>query len=327
MKSNVVFVSPVCRAIPFDNAKNKLSSINAQTAIEEIQLFALLGSGADGSPTYNSGTITLTRSMYYENLTLTGSAVLKPNGFKIFVRNTLSISGDAAIDHSGSEGLSAVGSTPGVAGTGLNGFELGTSQSGTNGAAVSSSSTAPPTQSGYGGSGGKGGNSGANAGASGGNVTYYPEQTVSLFHFSGPGGFKSGGGGGAGGAGGNQPLLTVAGAGGGGGSGGGVIFIICGKFSNTSSKGITAKGGNGGNGGIAGSGNAAGGGGGGGGGGGFIYLLTVEIINLGVLSVSGGLGGNGGIGAGSGVAGLSGASGSPGHTSVYQARTGTWLVS
>jgi len=46
------------------------------------------GDGSDGDVTITSET-TLTRDMYYNNLTIAQGAILNPNGYRIFVKNTL----------------------------------------------------------------------------------------------------------------------------------------------------------------------------------------------------------------------------------------------
>jgi hypothetical protein len=43
------------------------------------------GDGSDGDVTINSGTTTLTRDMYYHNLTLSGTGILNNGGFTIYV--------------------------------------------------------------------------------------------------------------------------------------------------------------------------------------------------------------------------------------------------
>jgi len=53
-----------------------------------VRFPSLFGSGKDGNVTISSNT-TLTRDMYYENLTIESGKYLNTNGFKIFVRNVL----------------------------------------------------------------------------------------------------------------------------------------------------------------------------------------------------------------------------------------------
>lgn len=317
------YVGPVARSVPFDNATNSFTSLTTQSAIEESMILSYVGSGVDGDVALSAGTTTLVRDMYYNSLTLTGTAILNTGGFKIFCRNTVSLAGTSSIVNNGATGTAAAAGTAGNPGAQTAGFTLGTGQAGSAGGAAGADSATIAAQSGYGGSGGSGGAGGGNAASgAGGVVNYYPEQTFNLWHFSGPGGFKSGGGGGQGGMSGTQPLFTTGGGGGGGGAGAGVVFIVCRTFTNASSVGITAIGGNGGNGGTS---NGGGGGGGGAGGGGFIYILCIDLT-AGILSVAGGVSGTPGTSSGGNGSGSSGIVGNAGHYSLYSSRTGAWTV-
>lgn len=57
------------------------------------------GDWADGDVTISSGTTTLTRDMYYNNLTITSPWVLNPNGYRVFVKWT--IAGTGTINRNG----------------------------------------------------------------------------------------------------------------------------------------------------------------------------------------------------------------------------------
>lgn len=76
----------------------------------------IYGSGADGNVTISSNT-TLTRDMYYNNLTIGDGANLNTNGYRVFVRNSLSFSNFQSRQSFSSIGLkngsSAVGSISG----------------------------------------------------------------------------------------------------------------------------------------------------------------------------------------------------------------------
>lgn len=58
--------------------------------------------GADGDVTINSWTTTLTRDMYYNNLTITSPWVLNPAGYRVFVKWT--IAGTGTINRNGNNG-------------------------------------------------------------------------------------------------------------------------------------------------------------------------------------------------------------------------------
>ena len=65
-------------------------------------LFRFIGlvTGADGSLS-SSGTVTLTRTMYYSSVNLTGSAILNTGNFKIFCSGIFSGSSTASINANG----------------------------------------------------------------------------------------------------------------------------------------------------------------------------------------------------------------------------------
>lgn len=332
--------SPVANSVPYDNSVLSILPSDVQGAITYLYGLSSIsaaggtfGDGSDGNISLNSGITTLSRTMYYNNLTLSGTAILSTNGFKIFVLGTLTLSGSASIVRIPNNGGNATGQTAGVGGSALIANDMGAGLAGQNGVngvngGLGGASGVPGIAAGsavgYGGAGGAGGTSGSGTGGAAGTYTHVPERVVRQDHIYLLA-YKLGGLGGASGGAGPSPALGTSGASGGAGSGGGVVMIFATNFNNTSSIGITAKGGNGGNGGNATGGAAAGGSGSGGGGGGMVYVVSLEIINLGTINVSGGIGGTGGSGLGAGSAGGSGSNGSAGHYSVFYANTNTWL--
>ena len=56
----------------------------------------IYGHGADGDVTI-TGDTSLSEDMYYNNLTINSGATLNPNGFRVFVKNTLTLNGDLGI--------------------------------------------------------------------------------------------------------------------------------------------------------------------------------------------------------------------------------------
>ena len=60
----------------------------------------LFGNGADGPVTLTSNTV-LERDMYYDTLTVSTGVTLSPNGFRVFVHDTLTLGDNAVIDRSG----------------------------------------------------------------------------------------------------------------------------------------------------------------------------------------------------------------------------------
>lgn len=296
----------------------------------------LVGDGVDGNVTIAVNT-TLTRDMYYNNLTVNAGVTLNPGGYVIYVKGTLTIAATGFIARNGTNGGNASGATGGAAGTTVTGTMVGNSGAGAVG--VTGSGTGNGSNGGNaaavvgeGGAGGVGGNagqgnSGATAGGAGGNggvltprwfrnvQAQWKQTGISTFMPTGTGGGAGGSSGGDG--------VNVCRGGGGGGSGGGAVFIICDTINNSGT--IQSKGGNGGNG-ANGTGNTGGGGGGGGGSGGKIMILTNTVTAIGTLDVSGGNAGNGGTGAGTGTAGAGGGPGGSGYATVYAAGAGTWTT-
>ena len=302
----------------------------------ELLINMLLGTGEDGDVTI-SGTTTLARNTFYNNLTITGTGVLRPVGFSVYVKGTLTIDPGGVIDRIGGDGGGGGNTgTAGAAGAAVTQNEFGGSTAGGAGAAGTTGAGVQavnvPGATAYtsvqAGSGGFGGN-GASAGGirrNGSSSTYRPNNMIPFFpgYLSGtsvktasqsaPGG-SSGGGSGA----------QSGGGGGGGGSGGGGLIIFCDSLDNQGT--ISVAGGNGGNGGSPTTGNCGGGGGGGGGTGGAIFIICKRVINLGTLNIDGGSGGTGGSGSGGGTSGESGLAGSSGKYRVYELTTDTWMVS
>ena len=95
--------------------KYGISSIGAATANESFVAVPdeIYGSGADGNVTISTNT-TLTRDMYYNNLTVNAGIHLNTAGYRVFVRNSLSLATGSADQTTTSIGLkngsSAVGS-------------------------------------------------------------------------------------------------------------------------------------------------------------------------------------------------------------------------
>lgn len=289
------------------------------------------GDGSDGDVTISSGTTTLARTMYYNNLTISGTGILNTNGYKVYVKGTLTNSVAGGIIRTPNNGGNSGGTTAGTGATAMVANDMGAGlagQAGVAGAAggLGGSSGNPGVAAGsaegYGAAGGLGGNGGSGIGGAAGTYTNVPERIIRHDHIYKLA-YKNGGQGGASGGGGASAALGTGGGSGGGGSGGGVIMIFANTINNTGS--FLARGGNGGNG-NQGNGNATGGGGGAGGGGGHIYIICINATALGTLTVTGGTGGTGGALSGSGSAGTAGGSGSTGHTTVYTASTNTWTV-
>jgi hypothetical protein len=303
------------------------------------------GTGADGAVTAATGT--LSRNMYYTDLTVPASQVLTCEGYDIYVSGTLDISNASAGSFvwnggAGVTATTATGAAGGTAAIGTN-IPLGTQAAGvaggngstTNGSA-GTAATGRITLNAV--SEAAGGSGGAGSSGSGGGVGTAGAATQAPIPYSIFGGYTanlitSGISGPGGGGGGGNGSTNSGGGGGGGGCPGGTIRIFARKINrgtNATAAIFQAKGGAGG---AGANGVAAGGGGGGGGGGGQGGIVLIYHSGLfgstitGAIDVTGGAGGNGGnlaSGASNGVGGYAAPSGS---VLVMDMRTGVGTYS
>ena len=318
-------------------------SSNTQLSWFDNSLITYFGDGSDGNLTISSGTTTMTRDMFYENVTISGTATINTAGYKLHIKGNLDLSnaGVNAVNRNGISGGTSNGSGSGSAGTAPANGTLGGASAGTSGAAGGTGvgtqsvagTTANPAEGGASGAGGKGGNNVSVPNAGG---TFRAATTVSNFvnipylktdflrgitlllgGASGPGGGSGGGDG-----------TNLGRGGGGGGSGGGICALYVNTLitsGSTSSGALATNGGSGGAGGPTATGNVGGGGGGAGGGGGCFYLVYNTKIGAaitGLISASGGAGGNGSNGSGTGIGGDAGNGGNGGRICIINASTG-----
>lgn len=307
------------------------------------------GDGSDGDVTISSNT-TLASDKYYNNLTIDSGFTLSPAGYRIFVKNTLTLNGTIARNGvNGSNGVT--NGAGGAGGTALaDGYLKGSLAGGNGGDSASGGAggiagtaggnvsnclvTANGSTAGAGGTGSGGGTNGGTAGA-GGTTTASNVKLIANWHLAtlldiGATGatvkFNSSAAAGGGGSGGGGSVGVESGSGAGGGSNGGIISIYAKTIVISATGSITVTGGNGGIGGAGetaggGSDNAGGGGGGAGGNGGVIVLAYNMLTNSGSITASAGTGGAGGAagtggGGGAGAAGATGSNGSAG--TIYQ---------
>lgn len=314
----------------------------------------VFGTGSDGNVTIAAGTTTLLRDTHYNNLTINGTGVLKPNGFRVFVKGTLDLSAapTGAIIGNPVAGNNAAGLVAGAAVSTFayvtNGATIpvtpltvgvgGTGNTTTGANATQSNQTVTVGTSARGGSSGAGGN-GVSAGAASlsGQIVNSSNYLIgpTAPYFVSSNGFPLGtsvvcGGlyGAPGAQGGGDG--TVSGGGGGGPAGAPASIFINAFFiqrgSNTNVGIIQSKGAKGGDGGSV-AGNAGGGGGAGGSSGGLIYITTAGLLGSTItsgLDVSGGAGGTGGNGTGTGKGGTGGMGGGSGAIGVLNLTTGTF---
>jgi hypothetical protein len=332
-----------------------IGGTSVQYTINDFGIYSF-GDGSDSTAAFDGvnavtgasrsgSTYTLTRDVYYTTMDVSTGVTINPAGYRIFVRNTLTLNGTATIARNGNAGTAGGAAGGGVAGGSggaaladgyLKGSVAGAQGAtsvgrintdgigGTTGTSTSNSLGSNGTGGGAGGdgSGGTKGSAGSGGTATASNVKLIANwhlatlldvsssgSTVKFDNSAGAGGGASGGGGGG----------LAGGSGGGGGSAGGIIAIYARSLVIGASASITANGGAGGNGGSQGSSPGGGGGGGAGGNGGQLILVYNTLTNSGSLSVAAGAGGSGGgPGGGGGSAGSSGTAGTAGTVRQFQ---------
>jgi hypothetical protein len=264
----------------------------------------LYGAGGDGNATI-TGTTTLTKDGYYDNLTVNGT--LNTANFRLFVSGTLAGTGTIACN-----GVNGTNSATGAAAVAAQVFAA--SGAGGSGQTGSSGSSGSAVTNRLGGTGGAGGDGVMEFGGAAQTGTALVANQGGLDLLQDPLSLRSGTAigsstvrvaGGAGGSAGGADSDNLAG--GGGGSGGGIVYLCARNVTFTGS--IEAKGGNGGARTVAG--NATGGGGGGGGG--VVCVVTGSGTQTFTTSVAGGAGGAAGPVAG----GNAGSSGGAGRSQVF----------
>lgn len=274
----------------------------------------LFGDGSDGNVTVSSP-LTLTRDMYYNDLTV--NKAITTSGYRLFVKGTLTLNNNAIVatgsPASGTtQPTAAVAGTIGVGGQGGTGLVTANSNGGNGGAGDA------------GGSGGNGGNGGASSGGTGtssGNSIH----RITIDMLFGLALVAGGAGGGAGGNG--NAAAKNSGA---GGNGGNILAIFARTIDNSASSIAEIFKATGGSGGDANNipASANGPGGGGGGGGGWVYVVYKYKVGGAVtnfISAGGGAGGHGGNALTTG--GNGGNSGDAGRVTLINALTGVYSES
>jgi hypothetical protein len=255
------------------------------------------GDGADGDVVIGAGTTLLARDMFYNSLTVQSGGILKPQGFRIFVKTATQVDAGGSINDNGNDAgvppaiggaLSAIGwlqNASGGGGTGRSSTGVGS-----GGSAVSNSITTNGTAFARGGAGGSASNPSA-VGGSGGTAalgTSLPGvRLLTVFtDFRGYLGaaFNSTTGGGGGGV-----DITAGGTGTSGGGGGAGRSVWLQSNTIILNGTISANGGNGAD--AVGTGAAKAGGGGGGAGGIVVVQTTTPATSLTGVTVNGGAAG------------------------------------
>jgi hypothetical protein len=326
------------------------ASVSTGAVTFGLQNIIWFGDGSDGALTASSGTTTLTKDTYYSSVTLSGTASIQTNGWRLFVSGTLDISASGwtgSISNPGNSGGAGgnSGTSGSAAGQAASRTTFSTDVPTAGGGGVTgvgaSGSTNVATNLYFGGVGGNGGAGGSGASGAGGasvsattpglgvtSTVRFP--TFAFGNSSQPG--KGGTNGCSGSSGAGDGTNNGGGGGGAGGQGPGLVIYanIINRGSSGSASVIRSKGGNGGAGGSPTAGNTGGGGGAGGGGGGLIYIVCNQITGTtqsNVFDVSGGNGGNGGSLHGTGTNGTGGNGGNGGVVTIINLGAGTVTIS
>jgi hypothetical protein len=77
----------------------RMFSVEPSASVQRIGNDSVYGGGQDGTVVIASNT-SLTRDMYYNNLTINSGSHLNTNGFKVFVKNTLTLNGNIGVTSS-----------------------------------------------------------------------------------------------------------------------------------------------------------------------------------------------------------------------------------
>lgn len=305
---------------------------------------ATYGDGSDGNVTISSGTTTLARNMFYNNLTISGTGSIDANGWQIFIKGTLDLTAApaGAIKRLALAGGSAVTTTGGAATAIATENTVGAGGQGAAGANSSAGNGVQSTKTNImqGGLGGATANAGANSAASAGGTGAAKPASVqsniapvlSAFIVGAAGSLARGGVGGSGGPSGANSAGNAGGAGGAGGNGGAVLDIRAQTISRgagTAASAISCIGGTGGNATNAQGNNAGGGSGGAGGGGGLVQIAYTTLSGAtatNCIDVSGGAGGAGGTGLLGGASGSGGSGGDGGQVRIFNTNAATVTI-
>lgn len=306
----------------------------------------VFGDGGDGDATIASGTTSITKDMYYNNLTIQTGGTLDTAGYRVFVKGTLTFQGTGKIARNGNNGSNGNNGGNGSAGAG------GAGGAGGNGGSALASGTLYGGEAGGNGATGGGGTTGGGSNGTNGNQASTPSGITNAVGSSANAGTGNGGNSGGGFNG------NTGGTGGTAGTGNASVTnpkimprtvnnIISlhtlidnvSAFMKGSAGAVGGSGGAGGAGGNQGAGSYAGGGGGGGGGaggtGGIVMVCAYTVVGgyADCIQAKGGTGGNGGNGGnpttqfsgggGSGGGGNGGTGGVVGF--IYHSYTGTAL--
>lgn len=311
------------RAIKSNNLSVTQSSFDIIIDDTSASWSGNFGDGSDGDATI-SVDMTLTEDKFYENLTVDAGVTLNPGGFRIFVRDTLTLNGKIA--RNGNNGNNAVLNAAGTGGAVITGGILGGGLQGGNGGAVNA------------------------GGAAGGNASQCPRNFIAgaasggashaTFTPGDPG--NSGGLGQGGGGGGGGPGKTATNTNSQAGGNGGTVALstaVNGSIHNpwqaVSGRQLNnvaytcGTGGGGGAGGGAGTSGVGGAGGGGGGSAASVFVGAKNIVGTGSIESKGGSGGNGGDSSGTAPTGCGsggGAAGGSGGIIVVFCRNGNPTV-
>lgn len=330
-----------------DQVAQNVTANMVQQAVTSYGL-QFFGDGSDGDVTISS-TVTLTRDMMYNNLTITTGAVLKTANYRVSVAGTLDLTAAPAggIQNKGINANAPTGTNEGTAAT-ASGSALTTTTlsraTAVNSPGGVTGTTATNTtvgnnglqpisyvqRSGYG--GGPGASSTGGGAAAGTAATLNPtrcpgpsfyllvyDTSLTLGIIGANTGRRGSGDG-----------TNVGGAGGAAGGGGGYLWIAArtiNRGTGTAAGCIDASAGESGRGGSPTTGNCGGGGGASGAAGGYIHLIYNTLTGTtatNAIYANGGTAGNGGTGCGSGTNGTGGGGGDGGIVDLFDLTNNTY---
>lgn len=282
--------------ICLDSTTWAISQLNIQASVSTASTTSngLFNTSAatDGSVVFSVNS-SLTRNMYYVNLTVNSGIILNVNGWRITVAGILTLNGTISNSGGDASGLTA-GTCPTVYTT-----YLGCGTNGGNGSSGNSNAGIVGIASSYPNAGGKGGSGGGGSVTGGTVILMDPfdggKYSLSSMPLAYTGRLLSSNfyvQGGTGGASGvlNKGSVSTASSGG-GGAGGGVLVIAANVIAGSGF--IKANGGKGGNAVTTGTGTPGIMGGGGGGAGGLAIVISTSLANTITVTATGGTGGSG----------------------------------
>jgi hypothetical protein len=140
---------PGSQAAPGTNGTNGTNGASGTNGSSGVGIDAMFGDGSDGSVTISTAR-TLTRDMYYQDLTIAAGQTLNPGGYRVFVSGTLTLNNGSSIARNGNPASAggaglAPGTLGGSAGGGSGGEANSLGGNGGSGNGQSGGAAIPPS--------------------------------------------------------------------------------------------------------------------------------------------------------------------------------------